>query len=147
MNAPTSRPATARNLIFVCLFLLGTILGCCLISLCCVAALLIIPSHTSSTAPNQCYLPFVTCNDPTSLTNPPTPTIIFTATSTITSTLQITDTPGPPPCTCDSDQYNCSDFKLHSEAQACYNYCISQGKGDIHNLDRDGNGIVCESLP
>ncbi|GAG83978.1 unnamed protein product, partial [marine sediment metagenome] len=43
--------------------------------------------------------------------------------------------------------YNCSDFSTQAAAQACYDYCISQGAGDIHDLDRDNDGIACESLP
>ena len=56
----------------------------------------------------------------------------------------------PPPaavCNCSGDTYNCSDFTTHAQAQACYDYCVSQGRGDIHCLDGDGNGIACESLP
>jgi hypothetical protein len=62
-----------------------------------------------------------------------------------------TDTPQPaepaPVCTCSGDTYNCSDFSTHAQAQACYDYCKSLGRGDIHRLDRDNNGIACESLP
>jgi len=59
-----------------------------------------------------------------------------------------TPTPTPTPvCQCDSDRYNCSDFGTHVEAQACYDYCISQGAGDIHRLDSDNDGIACEGLP
>lgn len=47
---------------------------------------------------------------------------------------------------CSSDYYNCGDFSKHSEAQAVYDYCKSQGKGDIHQLDRDDDGDACESL-
>jgi len=36
---------------------------------------------------------------------------------------------------------------IHASAQACHNYCISQGAGDIHGLDKDRNGSACESLP
>ncbi len=39
--------------------------------------------------------------------------------------------------------YNCSDFKTQEEAQAVYDKCDS----DINGLDRDKDGIVCESLP
>ena len=56
----------------------------------------------------------------------------------------------PPPaavCSCSGDTYNCSDFNTHSQAQACFNYCLAQGAGDIHRLDRDNNNNACESLP
>lgn len=63
--------------------------------------------------------------------------------------------PSPPPappapapvCDCSGNIYNCSDFPTHAAAQACYNYCRSLGKGDIHRLDRDKDGVACESLP
>lgn len=43
-----------------------------------------------------------------------------------------------------SDDKDCKDFKTHAEAQAFYQ---SQGPGDPHNLDSDGDGLACESLP
>jgi hypothetical protein len=50
-------------------------------------------------------------------------------------------------CSCSGNLYNCSDFATHAQAQACYNYCLSLGRGDIHRLDADNDGIACESLP
>ena len=44
------------------------------------------------------------------------------------------------PCSCSADTVNCKD----SGAKACYDYCISQGKGDVHKLDADKDGIPCE---
>lgn len=44
---------------------------------------------------------------------------------------------------CDSNYYNCGDFSTHTEAQAVFEAC---GAGDVHRLDRDGDGIACESL-
>jgi len=63
--------------------------------------------------------------------------------------------PTPPPatpplapvCDCSGNIYNCSDFPTHAAAQMCYEYCLSLGVGDIHGLDRDDDGIACESLP
>ena len=55
----------------------------------------------------------------------------------------------PPPtavCDCSGNIYNCSDFSTHAEAQACYEHCKSLGRGDIHLLDGDNDGIACESL-
>lgn len=42
--------------------------------------------------------------------------------------------------------YDCSDFSTHREAQSFF---ISEGgpDEDYHNLDRDGDGQACESLP
>jgi len=45
---------------------------------------------------------------------------------------------------CISNYYNCGDFSTHTEAQAVFEAC---GPGDIHQLDRDEDGIACESLP
>jgi len=60
-------------------------------------------------------------------------------------------TPTPLPtnglCDCSGNIYNCADFGTHAEAQACYEYCKSLGRGDIHWLDGDNDGIACESLP
>lgn len=39
---------------------------------------------------------------------------------------------------------NCSDFSTQRAAQRFFE---SQGPGDPHGLDRDGDGVACESLP
>lgn len=85
----------------------------------------------------------------------PTPTLVPTAKPTVlpptvTPMLPPTWTPVPPPtvvCDCSGNIYNCSDFSTQVQAQACYDYCVGQGRGDIHRLDRDNDGIACESLP
>lgn len=51
------------------------------------------------------------------------------------------------PCNCSGPDLNCGDFATHAEAQACYEYCLSQGRGDVFKLDRDEDGQACESLP
>jgi hypothetical protein len=50
-------------------------------------------------------------------------------------------------CSCSANLYNCNNFSTQAEAQACFKYCISQGRGDIHRLDGDNDGIACEHLP
>lgn len=50
-------------------------------------------------------------------------------------------------CSCAGNIYNCTDFNTQCQAQACYNKCVSEGRGDIHRLDRDNDGIACENLP
>jgi len=45
---------------------------------------------------------------------------------------------------CSSNVYNCGDFTTQAEAQAVFDEC---GPEDVHGLDGDGNGVVCESLP
>lgn len=48
-------------------------------------------------------------------------------------------------CDCSGDLYNCKrDFESHASAQACYEYCKSIGRGDVHDLDRDGDGTACD---
>lgn len=50
-------------------------------------------------------------------------------------------------CDCQSNKYNCSDFVYQSEAQQCFLFCKDTTVyDDIHELDKDGDGIVCESL-
>lgn len=56
-------------------------------------------------------------------------------------------TKSPVSAQCRDNIYNCSDFNTQANAQAIYNQCVSEGQGDVHDLDRDGNGMVCESLP
>jgi hypothetical protein len=48
---------------------------------------------------------------------------------------------------CDEDKYNCGDFDTQEQAQGMYDICLSFEKGDVHRLDNDGDGEVCESLP
>lgn len=48
---------------------------------------------------------------------------------------------------CANDTYNCGNFTTRAQAQQVLDYCTQQGKGDIHQLDKDGNGKACESLP
>ncbi len=50
------------------------------------------------------------------------------------------------PIVCVIDMYNCDDFDSQEEAQLVHDVCFSQ-RGDVHGLDNDGDGVVCESLP
>lgn len=53
-----------------------------------------------------------------------------------------------PVCDCSADLYNCADdFANQQEAQACYDACFALTGLDVHQLDHDGDGLVCESLP
>ncbi|MBE0672864.1 MAG: hypothetical protein IH588_19980 [Anaerolineales bacterium] len=49
-------------------------------------------------------------------------------------------------CSCSGDTLNCKDFNSQAEAQACFNYCVSQGVGDIHQLDQNNNNDACEDF-
>lgn len=75
--------------------------------------------------------------------NTPTPTTKPTA-APVGAT---TSPPAAAVCECSGNLYNCSDFSTHRQAQACYDYCVSIGRGDIHRLDGDNDGVACESLP
>jgi endonuclease YncB( thermonuclease family) len=52
-------------------------------------------------------------------------------------------------CNCSGPDLDCTaNFSTHAEAQACYNYCVSQGFGDVFRLDgSDNDGLACETLP
>jgi hypothetical protein len=65
---------------------------------------------------------------------------------TIASRSNTIDT-GIATCSCSDNIYNCSDFGSHLQAQACFDYCMSIGAGDVHWLDGDDDGSACESLP
>jgi len=45
---------------------------------------------------------------------------------------------------CRSNTYNCADFSTQSEAQAVFEACGASR--DIHQLDRDDDGVACETL-
>ena len=47
---------------------------------------------------------------------------------------------------CSRNTYNCSDFSKQSEAQHVFELC-GGGRNDVHLLDGDHDGRVCESLP
>ena len=65
----------------------------------------------------------------------------------IATTVAIAPTSPPAAvCSCAGNIYNCDDFSTHGQAYACFRYCISQGRGDIHRLDGDNDGDPCEAL-
>ena len=47
---------------------------------------------------------------------------------------------------CDKNTYNCTSFSTQAEAQSAFDIC-GGGVNDIHKLDSDKDGIVCEGLP
>lgn len=47
---------------------------------------------------------------------------------------------------CDKNTYNCSDFSTQQDAQAVFDACGGSAN-DVHKLDSDKDGTVCESLP
>lgn len=99
----------------------------------------------------------VPVNTPTEKKSTPTETttlvVGFTNEAVEATLIPKTPTVMPTPtradvCYCsDGDIYNCSDFSGHAQAQVCYDSCMSGGRGDVHKLDRDKDGIACETLP
>jgi len=47
---------------------------------------------------------------------------------------------------CSANTYNCSDFNSQAEAQSAFEACGGTSN-DVHRLDSDKDGKVCESLP
>ena len=47
-------------------------------------------------------------------------------------------------CSCEENVYNCPYFESREVAQLCFDYCQSTVGSDIHDLDRNDNGIACE---
>lgn len=72
--------------------------------------------------------------------NPPPTTTATTTTSTTTTTTTIAAPPNP------GDSKNCGDFATYTEAKAWFDTYFPF-YGDIANLDADGDGEPCESLP
>jgi hypothetical protein len=59
-----------------------------------------------------------------------------------------TQAPAAAPCNCSGPDLNCPDFTTRASAQACWEACGGKAGGpDPFGLDRDGNGLACESLP
>ena len=107
---------------------------------------------TSTNLPTltQPYVTVPTAIETSPITPIPTLAIINTPTNTAVFILPTrrpaaTNPPAGGTCSCSSNTYNCSDFSSHASAQACFEYCIAQGAGDIHRLDGDNDGLACEN--
>ena len=58
----------------------------------------------------------------------------------------VTPTPvGDEVCDCSANLLSCRDFSGRDEAQACFDFCGGLAN-DVHLLDGDQNGIVCETV-
>lgn len=53
----------------------------------------------------------------------------------------------PATCSCNGPDLDCPQMGTHAAAQACFDYCLGQGRGDYYRFDADNNGLACESLP
>ncbi len=93
--------------------------------------------------------------EPATTTTPPTtssqaPTQPEESQPAISPTPEPTPEPAPEPTpttsyNCSANVYNCGDFNTQAEAQAVFEACGGTAN-DIHRLDADGDGRVCESL-
>jgi hypothetical protein len=94
-------------------------------------------THTLVPLPTEPLLP----------TETPEPTLTSIPLPTNTLVVIVPTQPAQAACSCSGDTLNCGDFGTHSNAQACFQYCVSLGAGDIHGLDGNNDGDACESLP
>jgi micrococcal nuclease len=68
----------------------------------------------------------------------------ISATPTPSSVIVATSTSGG--YVCGKNTYNCSSFITQKEAQSAFDACGGSAR-DVHKLDSDKDGIVCEGLP
>lgn len=61
-----------------------------------------------------------------------------------TQAVSVAATPDAAACDCSGPDLDCKDFPPGSAAQACFEQCNPQ-YGDIFRLDRDKDGLACES--
>ncbi len=47
---------------------------------------------------------------------------------------------------CSKDKLNCNNFEYQEDAQAMFEQCGGL-QDDVHGLDGDNDGVVCEALP
>ena len=47
---------------------------------------------------------------------------------------------------CSRDFYDCSNFIARDYVEMVYYYCYSIKNKDVHHLDKNGNGVPCESI-
>ena len=100
----------------------------------------------------EIYLPIVIRSEPrptatlTAIATVMLPTATNTPAPTATNTLTATNPPSGS-CNCTGPDLDCTDFSSHAQAQSCFNYCVDLGYGDVFGLDRDNDGVACETLP
>ena len=103
---------------------------------------------TNTAVPTDTPQPTATSTPVPTDTAVPTNTMAPTATQAPLPTQPLpVDTPAPAlpaNCTCTGQDLNCDDFNGHRPAQACFDYCVAQGFGDVYRLDGDNDGSVCE---
>jgi hypothetical protein len=109
-----------------------------------------VPTLPSPTAfPSLTPSPFVTMFPPQQMTDIRVFVITalhITKVAQITQSYQATQIALSAPCPCVADTLDCTtaDFPSVKAAQACYDYCVAVGAGDIHGLDYYYDGLACE---
>lgn len=88
-------------------------------------------------APDACLAPVAPVQQVPVIVPAPTPTL------TPTQAIQPEQTGD---YICSSNVYNCDYFMTHAEAQKVFEMCGGVLK-DVHGLDRDKDGLACETLP
>lgn len=78
-------------------------------------------------------------------TSTPAPQILQPPPSSNSNRRPTTNTGSQAVCDCSGNRYDCSSFSTRNEAVACFNYCRQIGRGDIHNMDGDSDGVACEN--
>lgn len=84
---------------------------------------------------------------PTSCGGDTTEATITTTPTITTPTPRTTSTPSKPTSsTASHEDKNCSDFTTHAEAQAYFESMGGSSSNNVDGLDRDRDGLACESL-
>ena len=102
-----------------------------------------ISTPLSTPLPTTTLAPIITL--PSQLPNTLLP--VYETTTPFTLPSSTAPNSGGAVCSCSGNTLNCGDFSTHLQAQACYDYCVSLGRGDVHGLDNDNDGLACENLP
>jgi hypothetical protein len=73
------------------------------------------------------------------------PDVVSTSTVQVRQvTIQVVTVEVETACECTGNLYNCADFEPASDAQKCYELCMRQTGKDVHDLDRNDDGVACE---
>lgn len=72
-------------------------------------------------------------------------TVVLTAVLLTGCTSQTGSSTDSGRCDCPSADLDCADFSSHEEAQDVYDCCLEVKGSDTHRLDRDSDGLACET--
>lgn len=103
-----------------------------------------LPTVTPTPEPTYTSVPVDTPTTAPTDTPSPVSTAIPTDTPVPLPTDTVAPTPVPTAPICSNDAYKCDDFQTWGEAQGVFDFCRAAGANDIHRLDQNNDGIVCE---